>query len=195
MEANCKTTAQDLIESSLNFGARKLVSLEDFFSIEDDVIELQNLTSNNTRIKGQKSSSGSRTVDPASVIPPTAKEESRSLDCKEQDIDPGGSTKYYTKIKEKARKRETNNAEESYEVIPPTCTASFKSQIEDDCYGDHYAESPGSDGDVSEKSSSSEEDDSDEGLFKRSKQKRKPGKTVVAEISNILKEGRPRLRR
>ena len=53
-----------------------MATLEDFFNYEDDVIEPESLTNNYKRIKGGESRADFETVDPESVIPPTAMEES-----------------------------------------------------------------------------------------------------------------------
>ena len=64
------------------------------------------------------------------------------------------------------------------------------------CFADDGEQSARSEENLSEMTtSSSEEEDSDEGLFTRSKEKRKSAKVVVTETSKILKEGRNQLRR
>ena len=74
MEANSKSAAPKLMESSKNSALRRPVSLEYFFYYEDDVIEPENLTNNLKRIKGGESGAGSGTIDPESVISQTAKQ-------------------------------------------------------------------------------------------------------------------------
>ena len=195
LEANSKSTAPKLMESSVNLASRRPMSLEDFFNSDDDVIELNN----HKRIKGGESGVGSDTGNPESVIPPTAMEES-SLSCEDEDIEPSSSNNCFTKIKKKARKNERKYTVERFDVIPPTASLNrgIKSGTTSDDYKDDGEQSARSEENLSEMTtSSSEEEDSDEGLFTRSKEKgkRKPAKVVVTETSKILKEGRSRLRR
>ena len=64
------------------------------------------------------------------------------------------------------------------------------------CFADDGEQSARSEENLPEMTtSSSEEEDSDEGLFTRSKEKRKSAKVVVTKTSKILKEGRNQLRR
>ena len=96
------------------------MSLEDFFNYKYDVIELESLTNNLKRTKVGESGACSGTVDPESVIPPTAMEDS-SL-SEDEDIETSTSNNYFTKIKKKARKNERKMTEESYDMIPPTAS-------------------------------------------------------------------------
>lgn len=102
----------------------------------------------------------------------------------------------FTRIKDKAGNLDhcSRTATESCEVIPPT--ASLKCGLDLDTANDVY--SP----EGEELSRSSEEqmesfsdEDSDEGLFTRSKEKRGKPKMVCARPSNRLREGRKRFRR
>ena len=196
LEANSKRAAPKLMESSKNSVSRRPVTLEDFFNCEDDVFEPGSLTKHHNRIKGGESGAGSGTVGPESVIPPTTMKES-SL-SEDEDIELSSSNNCFTKIKKKARKNERKSTEESYDMIPPTASLNrgIKLGTTSDCFANDGEQSARSEENLSEmKTSSSEEEDSDEGLFTRSKEKRKPAKVVVTETSKILKEGRSRLRR
>ena len=196
LEANSKSAAPKLMESSKNSASRRMVTLEDLFNYEDDVIEPESLTNNHNRIKGGESWAGSGTVDPEFVIPPTAMEES-SL-SEDEDFEPSSSNICFTKIKKKARKNERKNTEESYDMIPPTASLNrgIKLGTTSDCFTDDGEQSARRKENLSEMTtSSSEEEDSDEGLFTRSKEKRKSAKVVVTETSKILKDGRSQLRR
>ena len=196
LEANSKSAALKLMESSKKSASRRSVTLEDFFNYEDDVIEPESLTNNHNRIKGGESCAGSGTVDPESVIPPTTMEES-SL-SEDEDFEPSSSNYCFTKIKKKARKNERKNTEESYDMIPPTASLNrgIKLGTTSDCFTDDGEQSARREENLSEMTtSSSEEEDSDEGLFTRSKEKRKSAKVVVTETSKILKDDRSQLRR
>ena len=195
LEASSKSAALKLMESSTNSALRRLMSFQDFFNCEGDVIE----PNNHKRNKGGESGASSDTENPESVIPPTAMEES-SLTYEDEDIEPSSSNNYFTKIKQKARKNERKYTAESFDVIPPTASLNrgIKSRTISDGYTDVGEQSARSEENLSEMTTlSSEEEDSDEGLFTRSKEKgkRKPAKVVVTETSKILKEGRSRLRR
>ena len=196
LEANSKSATPKLMESSKTSASRRMVTLADFFNYEDDVIEPESLTNNYKRIKGGESRADFETVDPESVIPPTAMEES-SL-SEDEDFESSCSNNCFTKIKKKARKNERKNTEESYDMIPPTASLNRGRKLgtTSDCFTDNEEQSARSEENLSEMTtSSSEEEDSDEGLFTRSKEKRKSAKVVVTETSKILKEGRSRLRR
>ena len=106
-------------------------------------------------------------------------------------------TNHFTRIKEKWSKFSAAK-EESCDVIPPTASLhrGIKARTASEFYTDDDGQSASSNEDNSyEMASSSEEQDSDEGLFTRSKVKRKPPKMVCAKQSNLLKEGRKQLRR
>ena len=120
LEANSKSATPKLMESSKTSASRRMVTLADFFNYEDDVIEPESLTNNYKRIKGGESRADFETVDPESVIPPTAMEES-SL-SEDEDFESSCSNNCFTKINKKARKNERKNTEESYDMIPPTAS-------------------------------------------------------------------------
>ena len=196
LEANSKSATPKLMESSKTSASRRMVTLEDFFNYEDDVIEPESLTNNYKRIKGGERRADFETVDPVSVIPPTAIEES-SL-SEDEDFESSCSNNCFTKIKKKARKNGRKNTEESYDMIQPAASLNrgIKLGTTSDCFPDDEEQSARSEENLSETTtSSSEEEDSDEGLFTRSKEKRKSAKVVVTETSKILKEGRSWLRR
>jgi len=200
-EACSKCATPKCMDSSVKTAARKPMSFEDFFS-EDEDSEPEISTNNYTRIKKAKSrGTAAGTGDAEKVIPSTVGEkESSSSSCEEEYVEPNSRANCFTKVKEKMRKSKRKNTEdESYDVIPPTVSldCGIKSSVrtvEEFCVDDSEKLPTGREN-VSGMSSSSEED-SDEGLFTRSKEKgkRKP-KIVVSEPSNILKEGRKRLRR
>ena len=124
--------------------------------------------------------------------------EESSLSCEDEDIEPSSSNNCFTKIRTKARKNERKHTEESDDMIPPTDSLNrgIKLGTTSDIFADDGEQSARSEENLSEMTtSSSEEEDSDEGLFTRSKEKRKSAKVVVTETSKILKEGRSRLRR
>ena len=55
LEANFKSAASKLMESSKNSASRRPVTLEDFFNYEDDLIEPGSLTKNHNQIEGVES--------------------------------------------------------------------------------------------------------------------------------------------
>ena len=91
-------------------------------------------------------------------------------------MNPAVQTIASQKLKKKARKNERKNTEESYDMIPPipVLNRGTKLGTTTDCFADDGEQSARNDENLSEMAtSSSEEEDSDEGLFTRSKEKRK----------------------
>ncbi|XP_068677020.1 DNA excision repair protein ERCC-6-like 2 [Montipora foliosa] len=200
---NSKNVASKLMEFSNDFSRNKLLSLEDFFSSEDDVIEPKHLVNNLNQTKDVEKLLCTGTGDPASVIPLTAGRGSSSFICGNEKIrHKSGKTREFTNVKEKVRSYKRKTGEKRLDLIPSTSTlnqeqilGTGKSRILEESYKvkENLVRSENN---LLEVSSSSENEDSDEGLFSRPRERRKrKAKTVAGETSKILKEGRTRFRR
>ena len=164
-----------------------LQSKEPYLSDFEDLMRAD-ITGPKTRDKSAISTMGSAAINRMST------EDFSS--CEEDGNESEDLLSSFTRIKNKAGNldRCSRTATESCEVIPPT--ASLKCGLDLNTANDVY--SP----EGEELSRSSEEqmeslsdEDSDEGLFTRSKEKRGKPKMVCARPSNRLREGRKRFRR
>lgn len=200
---NSKNIASKLLEFSNDFSRNKLASLEDFFSSEDDVIEPKRFVNNLNQTKDVEKLLCTGTGDPASVIPLTAGRGSSSFICGNEKIGlKSGKPREFTKVKEKVRTYKRKTGEKRVDLIPSTSTlnqeqilGTGKSRILEESYKvkENLVRSENNRLEVS---SSSENEDSDEGLFSRPRERRKrKAKTVAGETSKILKEGRMLFRR
>lgn len=164
----------------------KLPSVEDFFISQDDVMEPE------IAVDNQKSAEKllcPDTGDPVSVIPLTAENGSSSFNLGNKLNN--SNIKRYTKVKRKGR---NNGRKESLDIVPSTITFN-QCVVEDSCPDNEH--SVVNKAVASEISSSSENEESSEGLFSRRSRisQKRNTKTSFVETSKILKEGRSRLRR
>ena len=165
----------------------KLQSEEPYLSDFEDLMRAD-ITGPKTRDKSAISTMGSAAINRMST------EDFSS--CEDDGNESEDLLSSFTRIKNKAGNldRCSRTATESCEVIPPT--ASLKCGLDLNTANDvHSPEGEELSRTSEEQMESFSDEDSDEGLFTRSKEKRGKPKMVCARPSNRLTEGRKRFRR